>query len=208
LTSLKPLARIRGPKVSSVPGQPKAPLTFTFIAPSDITFSPDLLPPYAPHLITNSPTFSSSKPKRIVNYQDLLLFDPVDGVLSLRRLITDKHAVKDGIGSGVAASVQALGVTSISFPGMGAGDRVSMSPSTSAASRGGSRTSQSQQVGDPLMELGAKENIVATWDLRRRDLAEFKKSVQPSVLVDGGKGKVGRECVFQFVYLFRIIDWV
>ena len=112
--------------------------------------------------------------------------------------------MKDGIGSGVAASVQALGVTSISFPGMGTGDRMSMSPSTSAASRGGSRTSQSQQVGDPPMELGAKENIVATWDLRRRrDLAEFKRSVQP---VGGGKGKVGRECVFQFIYIFRITD--
>ena len=105
-----------------MPGQPNAQFTFTFIAPSDITFSADLLSPYAPHLITNSATFSSSKPKRVVNYQDLL-FGPVDGVLSLRRLITDKHEVKGSIGSGVAASVQALDVTSISFPGMGAGDR-------------------------------------------------------------------------------------
>lgn len=194
MTSLKPLARIRSPKVSSAPAQAKAPLAFTFIAPSDITFSSDLLPPYAPHLITNSPTFSSSKPKRIVNYQDLLLFDPVDGVLSLRRLIVDKHAVKESIGSGVAASVQALGVTSISFPGTGGADRISLSPSTSAASRGGSRSSQSQQVADPLMELGAKESVVATWDLRRRrDLAEFKRPVQPTMLVGGGKGKVGRE---------------
>ena len=183
-----------------MPGQPKAPLAFTFIAPSDITFSPDLLPPYAPQLITNSPTFSSSKPKRIVNYQDLLLFDPVDGILSLRRLIIDKHAVKESIGGGVAASVQALGVTSISFPGMGAADRMSTSPSTSSTSRGGSRHSHAPQVGDPLLELGAKENVVATWDLRRRgDLAEFKRSVQPNVLIGGGKGKVGRECVFQFV---------
>jgi len=46
---------------------------FTFIAPSDITFS-----------------------------QDLLLFDPVDDVLSLPRLIIDWYAVKESIGSGVA----------------------------------------------------------------------------------------------------------
>lgn len=111
--------------------------------------------------------------------------------------------MKESIGSGVAASVQALGVTSISFPGIGG---ASMSPSTStlAASRGGSRSSHSPQVGDPLVELSAKENIVVTWDLRRRrDLAEFKRSVQP---VGGGRGKVGRECVFQFVHYFRIID--
>ncbi|KIM42507.1 hypothetical protein M413DRAFT_444245 [Hebeloma cylindrosporum] len=194
LTSLKPLARIRSPKVSSAPGQPKAPLAFTFIAPSDITFSPDLLPPYAPQLVSNSPTFSPSKPKRIVNYQDLLLFDPVDGVLSLRRLIIDKHPVKESIGSGVAASVQAFGVTSISFPGMGGGDRISLSPSTSGASRGGSRTSHSPQVGgDPQMELFAKEGMVATWDLRRkRDWAEFKRPVTPNLVVTGGGGLGGR----------------
>jgi hypothetical protein len=73
-----------------------------------------------------------------VNYQDLLLFDPVDGVLSLRRLVIDKHAVKESIGSGVAASVQALGATSISLPGMGGTGRLSSSPSISAVSRGGS----------------------------------------------------------------------
>jgi len=43
----------------------------------------------------------------------------------------DKHAVKESIGNGVEASVQALGITSISYPGMGGSERVSMSPTTS-----------------------------------------------------------------------------
>ena len=119
--------------------------------------------------------------------------------------------MKESIGSGVAASVQALGVTGISFPGMGSADRLSMSPSTPAASRGGSRNSHLQKVGDPPMELAAKESVVATWDLRRkRDWVEFKRAVQPNILVSTGKRKekVGRECVFYLVYLFRIIDWV
>jgi hypothetical protein len=38
--------------------------------------------------------------------------------------------------------------------------------------------------------------VVATWDLRRRDLAEFKRLVQTTVLVGSGKGKIGRESVF------------
>src|SRR6266567_7748042 len=161
-TSLKPLARIRSAKISSAAGHPRAPLAFTFIAPSDIASSPDLLPPYATQRVTNSPTFSPSKPERIVNYQDLLLFDPVDGVLSLRRLVIDKHAVKESIGSGVAASVQALGATSISLPGMGGTGRLSSSPSISAVSRGGSGGPHSQHAaGDPPVELGARDIVVA-----------------------------------------------
>jgi hypothetical protein len=71
----------------------------------------------------------------MVNYQDLL-FGPVDGTLSLLPLIMNKDAVKNSIGSGVAASVQALGVTSILFTGIGGvGPVGNMSP-TSATSRG------------------------------------------------------------------------
>jgi len=35
------------------------------------------------------------------------------------------------------------------------------------------------------------ENVVAAWDLRRRDLAEFQRSAQLNVLVGGSKGDVG-----------------
>jgi hypothetical protein len=143
-----------------------------------------------------------------VNYQDLLLFDPVDGALSLRRLVIDKHAVKESIGSGVAASVQALGATSISLPGMGGAGRLGSSPSTSAVVRGGSKGSHSQQSeGDPLMELEARDIVVATWNLKRkRNRAEFKRAVEPTVPIKRRGGVVGGEYVFSFDSLIWIVD--
>jgi len=175
---------------------------FIFIAPSDVTFSPDLVPPY----VANSPTFSSSKPKRILPRP---FFDPVDVVLSLRLLILiNKHAVKESIGSGVAASVQALGLISISFLGNGSADRMSLSPS---APHGSSRSSHSPQAGDLLLELGVKENVVAPWDLRRRGSAEFKRSVQAckqTCWLVVAKGRLAESAYFTFVYLFQIIDRV
>ena len=56
--------------------------------------------------------------------------------------------------------------------------------------------------------MGAKENVVAIWDLKRRDSAEFKRSVQATVLVDRGIGNIGRECVFHLRLSFQIIDRV
>lgn len=57
-----------------------------------------------------------------MNYQDLLRFDPVDGGLLLGRLIIHKYAMSETISTAVTASVQALGVASISFLGMGGAD--------------------------------------------------------------------------------------
>jgi hypothetical protein len=83
---------------------------------------------------------------------------------------------------------------------MGGADRTGVSPSTSAASYSSSRSSRgshSPQVGDLLLD--AKENVVATWGLTgRRDLVEFNRSAQATVLVGTGKGKIGRECIFHF----------
>jgi len=153
-------------------------------------------------MLLTHPHFHRQSPN--VYYQDLLLFDPVGGVLSLCRLILiNKHAVKESLGSGVAASIQALGVISISFPGNGSADCMSLSPWISAASHGSLRCSHSPQAGNLLLELGAKENVVAAWDLRRKDSAEFKTSVQATVLVGSGKGK---SAYLIFVYLFQIID--
>ena len=85
---------------------------------------------------------------------------------------------------------------------------MTLSPSTFATSLGSSRSSHSPQAGDLLLELGAKENVVATWDLRMRDSAEFKRSVQATVLVGSGIGNIGRECVFHLRLSFQIIDRV
>jgi len=85
--------------ISSVAGHPRAPLAFTFIAPSDIASSPDLLPPYAPQRVTNSPTFSPSKPERIVNYQDSSSSTPL---MAYSRFVdsSSTHAVGDPLWNG------------------------------------------------------------------------------------------------------------
>jgi hypothetical protein len=141
--------------------------------------------PFTPPPISHSPSFSPPKLKRAKNYQDLLVFDPVDGVLSLRRLAIDKHPEKEqGIG-GVAASVHALGVTSISLPGMGGAGRLSSSPSTrgTAGALSSGRSTSSAKVEEPPMELVGKETVEATWNLKRgRDWVEIKTPVLPSTI--------------------------
>lgn len=158
-----------------------SPLAFTFIEPADVASSPNLAFPFAPPPVTNSPTFSAPKLKRGTNYQDLLVFDPVDGILSLRRLTIGKQAVKD---QGIAASMHALGVTSISLPGMGGAGRLSSSPSTKAPE------SAKVKVDDPPMELVARVSVEATWDLRRggRDHVEIKTPILPAQAVDRQRG--------------------
>ena len=87
-----------------------------------------------------------------------------------------------------AASVQALGVTSISLPGMGGAGKLAGSPSRSG---GGGKPSV---VVDhhPVMELTAEESTVATWDLQRRtDWVEIKQPIvsppRPGLLLRGGE---------------------
>lgn len=53
------------------------------------------------------------------------------------------------------------------------------------------------------------ENVVATCDLRR-GLAEFKRLLQPNLLVGGGKGSVGGEYAFHFssfMYFESLIEF-
>ncbi|KAF5309146.1 hypothetical protein D9619_012845 [Psilocybe cf. subviscida] len=163
-TTLSPVARLRGLKNASTETS-CAPLAFVFLTPSDLALSPDLQFPFtSPTInITNSPTFSPPKRRRGTNYQDVLVFDPADGVLSLRRLTLEKRAVRD------QSVVHA--VTSISLPGMGGAGRLSSSPSNRTAFAGG--------PAEPQLELVARENVQATWTLRRgRAGPEVKISVE------------------------------
>ncbi|KAJ3484267.1 hypothetical protein NLJ89_g11995 [Agrocybe chaxingu] len=181
MSTLGPLARLRASKAASSE-QLTAPLAFTFVSSNGLSASPDLLPPLSPPPVSHSPSspsFSpSSRGKRGANYQHVLVFDPEEGVLSLRRLTLDKHLVREqGIG-GVAASVQVLGVTSISLPGMGSSGRLSSSPSSAAKT--GAQTAAARVV-DPPTELGAKESEVATWNLgRERGWEEIKRPMVPN----------------------------
>ena len=175
MTELSPLIRLRGTRQSLTSDYPSAPLAFTFISPLDISQSPRLLPQQSiPNSRTSSsPTILSHQiPKQLQQqFQDVLLFDPADGVLSLRRLSLDKHFVREqSLGmAAAAASAQALGVTSISLPRMGGAGRLATSPPRS----GGSGV-----VDPPVAELVAKESNIATWHLQRRtDWVEIKQRI-------------------------------
>lgn len=88
----------------------------------------------------------------------------------------------------VAASAQALGVTSISLPGMVGAGKLSSSPAT--------KPSPARKVAESEMELGAKIHLVATYNLKRgvnwtpvskpMEVSEVKKKLN----------SVNGECVF------------
>ncbi|KDR68050.1 hypothetical protein GALMADRAFT_1050690 [Galerina marginata CBS 339.88] len=223
-----------------------APLAFTFISPADLnSTSPNLLPPSSPgfssprippsSLSPSSPTFSPRLGGRPASrggasttsapiygsgneypYQDILVFDPLDGALSLRRLTLGKQPVNDtalplglGVGVGVAASAaaSAIGmVTSVSLPGRGGAGRLSASSSPSSRtpvvgigsgrnlSGGSDGRGKAQGVQESEMELIAKASVVATWDLRRaRDWVEVRVPIVPKAGAGrrAGAAKIG-----------------
>ena len=81
-----------------------------------------------------------------------------------------------------SASVQALGVTSISLPRLGGAGRLARSPSRSGG--GG-------VVDPPVAELVAKESNVATWHLQRRmDWVEINQRIfNPDIIQQPGLGE-------------------
>ena len=98
-------------------------------------------------------------PARPTNYQDILIFDPSDGSLSLRRLTLSTRA--GDVGSSLLASLP-IPTTSMSLPGMGLMSRqIVGSPKISATS---SNTSANENL---ITELVAKDSTVATWNLMR-----------------------------------------
>ena len=142
----------------------QVPLAVTFISDAELAVAPHLLPPA---LRTRSPT-SPPEGKLGANHQHILLFDPEDGVLSLHRLTLEKSLPGAPIIGGVAASIQALGVTSMSFPGSSNLGRLSTSPSAKPVA--------TAKTPESAMELSAKLDQVATYNLKRgRDWEEVTK---------------------------------
>jgi len=90
---------------------------------------------------------------------------------------------------GVAASIQALGVTSMSLPGTSNLGRLSTSPSAKPVA--------STKTPESPMELAAKVDRVATYNLRRgRDWDEVTKPLEaPS---QRKQSSPGGECVSLF----------
>ncbi|KAF9445816.1 hypothetical protein P691DRAFT_784691 [Macrolepiota fuliginosa MF-IS2] len=201
LVEVTPLVRLRPVKASKVE-MARAALAFTFIQPGDVHIPMSLCPPLLSKF-TSDPTSSPPPPvRRPGNVQDVLVFDPADGMLSLRRITLDQRP-RDQLGLVGSVSTSAMvGMVSRSMPGAvstpvgggGAGVRLSASPSTGAGalsiSRASSSTSTTTTGGgaqvQEVMELVGQGILVATWNLqRKRDWEEIRKPV--------GEGIVSRQ---------------
>ncbi|KXN80712.1 hypothetical protein AN958_08245 [Leucoagaricus sp. SymC.cos] len=214
MMEISPIVRLR-PLKSIKAEQFRAPLAFIFINPGDVHVPTGLLPhqpsKYATSVEpTSSPPTSPKLPRHATNVQNILVFDPSDGILSLRRIVTDQRP-KDQLSGLASVSSTAMGrVVSRSLPGtVGAGPspRLSASPSgsmsrTSSASitaGGGGNVSGGQGGGgqqEVVMELVGRGEVMATWSLqRKRNWKEIRKPVS-------GSGR-GRE------YERRVdVDWL
>ncbi|KAJ4501018.1 hypothetical protein C8R41DRAFT_280918 [Lentinula lateritia] len=222
-TDVHPLVRLRVTR-NPRPDQLQVPLAFTFLEPSveeERRLPPNLLPPLSsPHLLpthqhsygsvstvmSSSPSIRSdtlslsphqqlSPNGRPRNLQDILVFDPTDGILSLRRIYTDvKFKPNDGA-SILGTNFGSIGTgASRSLPGTNAGGRLSVSTSP--------RISSVATIGLPHAraengELIGRENFVTSWRLRRgRDWPEKKDT-----LTTDGRGSARQDTNHQSNWL-------
>jgi hypothetical protein len=164
-TDISPIVRLYSQRPAAA--HIHTPLAFIFVD-SDASLPNALLPPPAPYATPQSPTRSlppspaqlpisspghSPRGKRARNHQDVLLFDPADGTLSLRRITLERRAARE---SGTLAIPLA---TSISLPSTGTLARMTNSSPT--------KPSGLTQMMDRPAELVAREAVVATWKLKR-----------------------------------------
>ncbi|KAG9219724.1 hypothetical protein CCMSSC00406_0010187 [Pleurotus cornucopiae] len=174
-----PIVRLRAQKPLAV-DQHQAPIVFTFFKPSTLTLPSHLLPapvssPRQSHVgslgSTPESDYSSLRQTdRPRNYQDILVFDPADGMLSLRRVTIETKSLDEGIGlRGLPASVPILGSTSISLPKIGPAGRLSSSPGGAINTISNLQPSRSPASpgNEASVELVGKERTAATWNLRR-----------------------------------------
>ncbi|KAJ7198892.1 hypothetical protein B0H12DRAFT_579754 [Mycena haematopus] len=166
-TEVHALVRIRLPHQThhqQRESEPPTPLAIAFVPPAGGTL--------------RSPT----SPTAGEGVQDVLVFDPTDGVLSLRRLTL----------SAVEASHN--GMISVSLPV--AVGRIGMSaspPGGRGGGGGGGAGVGGRGAGEaaPPGELGGREAVVATWSLRRRSgWAEIRRAESGEV---GAVAKQGKE---------------
>ncbi|EIN05352.1 hypothetical protein PUNSTDRAFT_127829 [Punctularia strigosozonata HHB-11173 SS5] len=187
-TELSPLVRLRAPKPGAQDRPPPPPLAFSFVDRAHTALPGHLLPPALAVPSASRPrttsTASAASPgllpllpshpalRRPRNYQDVLLFDPADGVLSLRRVVVEKRAADHYHHrlslTSLPAALPVPGSVSASVPAGSPrswGSRASPSAVDAAAAEKPVRT-----------ELYAKESVCATWNLRRGvDWGEIRK---------------------------------
>ena len=184
-TSLPPLVRLRATQPAA--GRPTAPLAFIFIRfnahslpkrllPSPSVVSPPGSAPSSAHSSPSQEPLSPPNRRRRTDFQDILMFDPTDGSLSLRRCEISLRSYEQNLS--VPSGVPGIGGTSISLPSRPSFGRVSAplpAPETSARNRS-SGVAQSQ---DKPTEMVGHESEVATWNLRRgRDWPVVKTPVR------------------------------
>ncbi|KAG6884264.1 hypothetical protein C0993_012694 [Termitomyces sp. T159_Od127] len=128
-----------------------------------------------------SPPPEQRKPrKRGEGYQDLLVFEPREVVVVLRRVGLEVRPREAGIGiaigiggvgMGMGMSLPSVGgTTSVSFPGSGGGGGVGSPSSVGMVGQRGGQYQQGREVQrdqrDVQVELAARESVVMTWNLR------------------------------------------
>ena len=121
---------------------------------------------------------SPTRLQRPKNFQDVLCFDPMNGILSLRRIWIDRPASDRTLQ--VANAIPTIGGTSISLPGTGlAFAPMSVSPphQPEPVGRRGSSASASGKMQEHLAGLVGKESVFATWNLRRGSDWPFVKQI-------------------------------
>lgn len=112
----------------------------------------------------SSPTQEPLSPTRLrrpTNYQDVLLFEPADGSISLRQFFVDRRAHEHNLS--VPNAVPGFGGTSISLPTRPLFGRPSVSPPTASRVKA---SALSQMLEKPI-DLVGHESEVATWNVRR-----------------------------------------
>lgn len=204
---IKPLVRLYEFR-SLPPNQPLVPISFTFVKSTESTMPMSLLPPATPYgnLVSSTPPVASfhsspashTKPlsptrlQRPKNFQDILCFDPTSGILSLRRIWVDRPASDRTLQ--VTNAIPTLGGTSISLPGTGlslASMSVSPPPQSEPTGRRGSSGSAPGKSQDHSSGLLGRENVFATWNLRRgSDWPSVKQTVKD--IVDARRNAVGQ----------------
>ncbi|OJA20381.1 hypothetical protein AZE42_06676 [Rhizopogon vesiculosus] len=181
---LSPLVRLRSVK-SSVHGV-RPGITFTFL-PRDTLLPTSIQPPLA---ITSSPSTSSSRSdvpsplrtRKAANFQDLLLFDPSDGVLSLRRVMLEQRH-RDAYSYSLANLPTSV---SMPLPGNGNAGRLGTSPPNRVGVVSTKSSGLTQMMLEAASELYGRDSMVATWQLRRhRDWSEVKYEMNLSARSPG-----------------------
>ncbi len=180
-----------------------APVAFTFLPTTPSTLPSNLLPTLTAFTgpSSSTPVSVQSSPRkrpvslspglkpqqqRSTNYQDVLIFDPLDGNLTLHRLTVSTRSARDHDTSTLSSSLMSAlplpSGTSMSFPGMGMFSKTSTSPTSRSSNSTPSALSRMmERREDATKILVAKEAAIASWSLSRSlDWREVK------VKLDGG----------------------